>query len=292
MFKLPLVSFIVTSYNYEKFLPQTLESIKAQSYKNFEIIIVDDASSDNSVQAAEKFIAENQDLRVTLLVNPQNKGQLASMLYGLSKAGGQFVSFIDSDDILTEDYAKIHIQTHLQTSVAFTSCRIIEIGKENEVHTFNSISSPACGDLKQLFNTDPPQFEVLKRKRFGGWWWSANSSAMYRKAAIELLCKYKNTDKWRICPDKFIMNYAHLIGGSALIKTPLVGYRRHSGNAGDCSLVKGDKKLHSDKTTAVNIHNNIKIRPETIKFLWQTRKENGKRNTVKLISTVLLSYLF
>ena len=66
MLKLPLVSFIVTSYNYEKFLYKTLESIKNQSYKNFEIIIVDDASSDNSVNIAEEFIAQNQDLPVPL----------------------------------------------------------------------------------------------------------------------------------------------------------------------------------------------------------------------------------
>ena len=48
MLNLPLVSFVVTSYNYEKYILKTLESIKNQSYKNFEILIVDDASSDNS----------------------------------------------------------------------------------------------------------------------------------------------------------------------------------------------------------------------------------------------------
>ena len=47
MLKLPLVSFIVTSYNYEKYILKTLESIKNQTYKNFEINVVDDCSSDN-----------------------------------------------------------------------------------------------------------------------------------------------------------------------------------------------------------------------------------------------------
>ena len=292
MLKLPLVSFIVTSYNYEKFLYQTLESIKNQSYKNLEIIIVDDNSGDNSVKVAEDFIAQNQDLRVILLTNEQNLGQLGSMLHGLRYANGQFVSFIDSDDMLLEDYAKVHIQTHLQTSVAFTSCRIVEIGENDEVHTFNSISSPKCENLKDLFETENAEFKILKHKRFGGWYWSPNSSAMYRKAAIEELLEYKNADKWRICPDKFVMNYAHLIGGSAVIFTPLLGYRRHNGNAGNCSLVTGNKKLISDKTTAINIQNNLKIRPEVIKFLWQQRNINGYRNTLKLISYVIRSYIF
>ena len=292
MLKLPLVSFIVTSYNYEKFLYQTLESIKNQSYKNLEIIIVDDNSGDNSVKVAEDFIAQNQDLHVILLTNEQNLGQLGSMLHGLRYANGQFVSFIDSDDMLLEDYAKVHIQTHLQTSVAFTSCRIVEIGENDEVHTFNSISSPKCENLKDLFETENAEFKILKHKRFGGWYWSPNSSAIYRKAAIEELLEYKNADKWRICPDKFVMNYAHLIGGSAVIFTPLLGYRRHNGNAGNCSLVTGNKKLISDKTTAINIQNNLKIRPEVIKFLWQQRNIKGYRNTLKLISYVIRSYIF
>ena len=277
MLNLPLVSFVVTSYNYEKYILKTLESIKKQSYKNFEILVVDDCSSDNSCKVVEKFIEENQDLKITLFVQDKNQGQMSAMMRGLKEAQGQFVSFIDSDDILMPDYAKIHVQTHLKTSLAMTSCAIIEIGENDEVHTFNSISSPACETVEDLLNTEKNDYKIIKA-HFGGWHWSPNSSAMYRKASIELLLDYKNTDKWRICPDKFIMNYAHLIGGSAIINAPLIGYRRHSSNAGNCTLVTGDKRLHSDKTTLVNLNNNIKIRPEMIKFLWQEKEKLGLRN--------------
>ena len=83
MLKLPLVSFVVTSYNYEKYLSKTLESIKAQTYKNFEIIIVDDCSTDNSYKIAENFVSENQDLKITLVKLEKNSGQLAGMVRGL-----------------------------------------------------------------------------------------------------------------------------------------------------------------------------------------------------------------
>lgn len=301
MLNLPLVSFIVTSYNYEKFILKTLESIKSQSYKNYEIIIVDDKSKDNSIEIINKFINENQNLRITLIEQSENKGQLAAMLAGLKIAQGQFVSFIDSDDVLLKDFAKTHINIHLRTSVAFTSGQIIEIGEDDEVHTLNSIASPgkpakiiqqAINDVKNLneINDVNPEYKILKAK-FGGWNWSPNSSAMFRKASIELILNYKNTDKWTICPDKFLFNFAHLIGGSANIYVPLIGYRRHNKNAGNCSLVTGNKRLHSDYITKININNNIKIRPETINFLWQNRNKLGKRNTVKLISTVILSYI-
>ena len=292
MLKLPLVSFVVTSYNYGKYIAETLASIKLQTYKNFEIIIVDDCSSDNSCNIIEDFISYNQDLKITLIKHKENSGQLASMITGLKAAKGQFVSFIDSDDILMPEYAQNHIRVHLESSVAFTSCQIAEIGEDNEIHTMYSKASPHCDNLETLLTGEKVNFKILKNKRFGGWYWSPNSSAMFRKASIELIPDYKNADKWKICPDKFLFNFANLIGGSAIIFTPLIGYRRHKNNAGNCSLVTGDKRLHSDYITKINIQNNIKIRPETIRFLWQEREKLGKRNTVKLISTVLLSYLF
>lgn len=292
MLKLPMISFVVTSFNYGKFILTTLESIKAQTYKNFEIIIVDDCSSDNSCEIIEDFISYNQDLKITLIKHEKNMGQFASMITGLKAAQGEFISFIDSDDVLTTQYAKCHIRVHLETSVAFTSCQIIEIGEDNEIHTMYSNASPHCEKLEELFAGEKVNYKILKHKRFGGWYWSPNSSAMFRKASVELIKDFQDTENWKICPDKFLFNFANLIGGSAIIYTPLIGYRRHKSNAGNSSLVTGDKRLHSDYITKINIKNNLKIRPETIKFLWQEKEKLGKRNTVKLISTVLLSFVF
>lgn len=292
MLKLPMISFVVTSFNYGKFILTTLESIKAQTYKNFEIIIVDDCSSDNSCEIIEDFISYNQDLKITLIKHEKNMGQFASMITGLKAAQGEFISFIDSDDVLTPQYAKCHIRVHLETSVAFTSCQIIEIGEDNEIHTMHSNASPHCEKLEELFAGEKVNYKILKHKRFGGWYWAPNSSAMFRKASVELIKDFQDTENWKICPDKFLFNFANLIGGSAIIYTPLIGYRRHKSNAGNSSLVTGDKRLHSDYITKINIKNNLKIRPETIKFLWQEKEKLGKRNTVKLISTVLLSFVF
>ena len=147
----------------------------------------------------------------------------------------------------------------METSVALTSCQIVEIGENDEVHTLNSNACPHCDNLDSLFASEKINFKLLKHKRFGGWYWAPNSSAMFRKASIELICNYKNTHKWKICPDKFLFNFANLIGGSAIIFKPLIGYRRHKNNAGNCSLVTGDKRLHSDYITKVNIQNNLKM---------------------------------
>lgn len=279
-----MISFIVTSYNYENFILKTLESIKAQTYDDFEIIVVDDKSSDNSVGMVEKFIAENQHLRVTLIEHLENLGQLAAFQTGLRQAKGQFVSFIDSDDVISADYAQTHLKVHMATSVAFTSCQIFEIDENDNIHTMHSPSSPQKTDFYEVKELDEVEFEILKNKHFGGWYWSPGSSAMFRRAAIEILLDYDTPQDWRICPDKFLFNLAHLIGGSAIIYAPLVGYRRHGQNAGNCAYVSGNKRYNSDSATKLYIKNNLKIRPQTLKFIWRKRKEFaqrfGTKNTV------------
>lgn len=308
LLQLPLVSFIVTSFNYEKFVLKTLESIIRQSYENIEIIVVDDKSSDNSVELVKDFIRVNQDIPIKLVEHSENKGQMAAMQTGLSYAKGQFISFIDSDDILVEDYAKTLIRVHMASSVAFASSQLVEIGENDEIQTTYSVSSfhrEKCFELKSLtellkVDVDNVDFKLLTLKDapFGGWYWSAMSANMFRRSVVapflDLFMQYDAPEKWKICPDKFLLNFAHLIGGSALVYAPLVGYRRHSANAGCSSQVCGCKRYNNDVITKMNIQNNKKLRQDTLRFIFRNRKSFeanlGKRNVRGLILQVLLSY--
>lgn len=304
LIKLPLISFIVTSFNYENYVIKTLESIKNQSYENVEIIVVDDMSSDNSVEKIKQFINDNKSISVKLIEHSKNKGQMAAMQTGLLSASGQFVSFIDSDDILIKDYAKTLIRVHLASSVAFVSGQLVEIGENDELHTTYSVSSfqkEKSFELKSLkdllkIDIDNVDFKVLglKESHFGGWHWSAMSANMFRKSALDLFLQYDTPENWKICPDKFLLNFAHLIGGSAIVYAPLVGYRRHTQNAGCSKQVCGCKRYNDDEITKINIENNKKIRKDTLKFIFKNRKSFnsalGKRGSNSLILEVLLSY--
>lgn len=303
---LPKVSFVVTSYNYAKYIIKCLDSIKNQTYANIEIIVVDDFSTDNSVELIEKFIEENQNLNIKLIKHDKNYGQLKAFQSGLKEAQGQFVSFIDSDDVIVRDYAAAHIKVHMATNVAFTSSQIIEIDEYDNIHTLHSPSSPQEGntlkikELDELLNCDIEKlsFKILDKKSapFGGWFWSPSTSAMFRKSAIEILQEYEKFEEWRICPDKFLFNLANLIGGSAIIYAPLVGYRRHNSNAGHSDYVCGNKRYNNDYTTDLNVKNNLKIRPLTLEFIYKKRQifyeKFGKKNTAILFVTVILSYLY
>lgn len=304
LIKLPLISFIVTSFNYEKYVIKTLQSIKKQSYENLEIIVVDDNSCDNSVAKVKDFALENPDLLLKLVEHDRNKGQMASMQTGLAHAKGQFICFIDSDDILVKDYAKTLIRVHMATSVAFVSSQLAEIGENDEIHTTYSISSfhkAKSFELKNIedllkIDVDNVDFDVLTLKNapFGGWHWSAMSANMFRRTALELFMEYDTPENWKICPDKFLLNFAHLIGGSAIVYAPLVGYRRHGQNAGDSQCICGCKKYNNNKRSKINVQNNLKIRKDTINFIKKHRKifneKLGKKNVNKILWQIRLSY--
>lgn len=305
LLKLPLITFIVTSFNYERYIVKTLESIKNQTYENLEIVVVDDKSSDNSVEKVKDFAKNNSQISLRLIEHENNKGQMASIQSGLAYARGNFVCFVDSDDILVKDYAKTLLRVHLCSSVAFVSGQLVEIGENDEIHTTYSVSSFqneksfALRSFDELLNIDIDNvdYEILTSKNspFGGWYWSAMSANMFRKSSLDLFLKYETPENWKICPDKFLLNFAHLIGGSALVYAPVVGYRRHGQNAGCSKLVCGCKRFNNDEITKINIENNMKIRRDTIRFIKNNRKdfekELGKRAVNGFFCQIYLSYL-
>ncbi|MGN1125445.1 MAG: glycosyltransferase family 2 protein [Candidatus Gastranaerophilaceae bacterium] len=192
-----LLSFIVTSYNYSNYIQECIDSIKNQSFKDFEIIVVDDASTDNSYEILKNIA------NIKLLKNNKNEGQLASIIRGLSVAKGDYISIIDSDDKIHSNYAKTMIDSLQGNNVAFVCCN----AKNNEILT-------------------------PKTHPFGGWWWTPMSCGMFKKDFLNLFLSYKNATLWKICPDKLLFNIAHLQGNSLLITDKLVEKREHSCNAG------------------------------------------------------------
>lgn len=101
-----LVSIIIPNYNRESLVVETLDSILAQSHYNWECIIVDDGSTDNSVKVMQQY--EIKDSRFKLIQRPSNhpKGANACRNIGLQKAEGEFIIFFDSDDLMMEHHVE------------------------------------------------------------------------------------------------------------------------------------------------------------------------------------------
>jgi len=93
-----LISVVIPVYNAEKYLVASIDSVLSQSYKNFELIIVDDCSYDQTYLIAQKY--QNNDSRVKLFRNKKHLGIGATLNYAISKTKGQYIARMDADDVM------------------------------------------------------------------------------------------------------------------------------------------------------------------------------------------------
>ena len=94
----PCVSLLVTVFNRAGFLEQTLQSILASDFRNFEVVVVDDCSTDQSLKIAESIARE--DSRIRLIQNEQNLGDYGNRAKAASLARGTYLKYVDSDDLI------------------------------------------------------------------------------------------------------------------------------------------------------------------------------------------------
>jgi teichuronic acid biosynthesis glycosyltransferase TuaG len=143
-----LVSIITPTFNSEKFIAQTIASVQNQSFRQWEMILVDDCSSDATVSIIKRFIGS--DDRITIFQLEKNSGPGIARNLGLQKASGQYIAFLDSDDLWKPeklqkqlDFMKLR---GLPFTFSFYEC-INEEGKE----IGKSIEAPQKLSYRQLF---------------------------------------------------------------------------------------------------------------------------------------------
>lgn len=105
----PAVSIIVASYNYEQWLPQALQSALDQYFADFELLVVDDGSTDGSLAVARDFAARDARVRVLTHADGGNHGLPATLALGLSVARGRWTAFLEADDVWTRDNLSLRL---------------------------------------------------------------------------------------------------------------------------------------------------------------------------------------
>lgn len=114
----PLVSIITPVYNAEIFLSETIKSIQNQTYENWELLLVDDCSKDNSAKIIKEF--QISDDRIKYIKLEKNSGASVSRNTGIKNAKGRFIAFADSDDLWETEKLKIQINYMLKHNYGFT----------------------------------------------------------------------------------------------------------------------------------------------------------------------------
>lgn len=122
----PLVSIVMPAYNAEQYIEEAIESVLRQSYENWELIIVNDGSTDST----EQIIHFYNDQRIITLCQ-KNTGVSAARNFGMENAKGDFLTFLDADDALTPDSVKLRIDCFTQNSDVDLVHGIASIRNEN-----------------------------------------------------------------------------------------------------------------------------------------------------------------
>ena len=121
----PLISVVLPCFNVDKYLRAAIRSIQAQTFKNIEIIIVDDKSTDNTINVAQSLMVS--DKRIHLLLNEQNRGIVYTRSKGVYFSKGKYLAFLDPDDIfLNHEILEVAYRTAVENDVDLLKFNCLE----------------------------------------------------------------------------------------------------------------------------------------------------------------------
>lgn len=142
-----MISIIVPIYNVEKYLSKCLDSIRNQTFTDFEVLMINDGSTDNSAKIAQSFLT---DSRFHLISKP-NGGQGQARNVGIDNASGDFICFIDSDDFIDLDYLKVLIGLLTENNADIAQCGVNRVWENGRVlpYSYTGLTSAVYTDMKK-----------------------------------------------------------------------------------------------------------------------------------------------
>lgn len=143
----PLVSVITPAYNAEKFIAETIQSVQAQTYPNWEMLIVDDCSTDDTVAIVESY--EREDERIQLIRLRENSGSAVARNEAIDRAKGKYIAFLDSDDLWLPEKLTKQVTFMQENAIGFSFTKYVRM-KEDGTVTDAVTEAPATVEYEQL----------------------------------------------------------------------------------------------------------------------------------------------
>ena len=201
-----LVSIVIPVYNASKYICDTIDSILNQTYDNYEIILVNDCSSDNSIELIKKY----EDKRIKLINNKENSGAAISRNNGIKTAKGRFICFLDADDLWEKEKLEKQVKFMLDNNIAFsfTGYEFADSdGKPNgkKVYVPSKINykkalknttiwtSTVMFDMTKL-NKEDIYMPNVRRGQDTATWWKVLKKVNYAYGLNEILSYYRRSD--------------------------------------------------------------------------------------------------
>jgi glycosyltransferase involved in cell wall biosynthesis len=236
----PEISVIMPAYNAEKYIAASIESILNQTFRNFELIILDDASSDTTKEIVLSYA--QKDNRIVYVPKDSNHGPATLRNEGIHLAKGTFIALNDADDLSEPTrFEKQIIVFNKQPNIAVCGSWIVNFGDNMQSYVFKAPENPL--EIKLTFLS----YDCL-----------ANSSAMFRKSCVENLeyqKEYVPAEDYKLWSEVIVKHDFYII------QEALVHYRQHENNI--------------SKTKANNIAiSDLKIKTELFKIIFSLKEKD------------------
>jgi teichuronic acid biosynthesis glycosyltransferase TuaG len=197
------VSIITPSYGSEKFIEQTIESIQAQTYLNWEMIIVDDMSPDNSNEIIERYI--EKDSRIKLVRLEKNGGAAVARNRAIEEASGRFIAFLDADDLWKPSKLEKQIDFMIQKGCELSYSYYDVVDEDNnklekvfepplKLNYSNLLKANYIGCLSAIYDTQKMgkiYMPLIKKRQDYGLWLRILKQTDYAYCIPDILATYR-----------------------------------------------------------------------------------------------------
>ena len=166
------VSIIVPLYNSEKYIASTIKSIKNQDSQDWELLLIDDGSTDNTKAICKTFV-EN-DTRIKYYKQPKNLGASEARNTGIQKALGEYLAFVDSDDVIEPNFVSKLVKTAEKHNADVVWCNYYEVFPNNQTKRVHNLCPNKILNIKEALS-----FFLTEKEGLGSMW-----NKLYRREFI------------------------------------------------------------------------------------------------------------
>jgi glycosyltransferase involved in cell wall biosynthesis len=206
------ISIVINNYNYERFLRTAIESVLMQTVAPWEIIVVDDGSTDNSLALIALY---KEKVKV---ISKANGGQASAFNAGYQQSSGDWIWFVDADDLLTPNAIKLAISA-IESGVVKLHSPLLVVDRDG-LQTGSLIPGPELSEGSVIQ-------ELIEN---GDYRWPPTTGNVFSRELMDAAMPIPEA-RYRLCADFYLCSFAAVFGKIKTIKEPVGFYRTHDSNS-------------------------------------------------------------
>lgn len=277
-----MFSIIIPIYNAAPFLQQCLDSIARQTYTDFEVIMVDDGSTDNSAAICKEMQQRDSHF---IYVYKENGGVSSARNLGIDKAKGEWISFVDADDWLADDYLQLFYDTNPKADITFFGKTLFEEDGKEHLKLSDKVFLTVRSDIEKTIC----KLDLEHPDDVFGWTWDKFFRAkIIKHNKIRFACDVTCRED-----ELFVFEYCRYISTMRVIDKALYYYRIHSGGRSRVGMKHTDFMPYCEKHTKnMAYYSNERLLESMLEIITNYRAKYVFQAPLSLLSVSLRDFYF